>query len=275
MRSVILDLFEGRELQKMMTYMTMAWSIGPIIAPAIGGYLQDYFGWKACFYFLAAYSTSVFVVTLFFLPETSQHFHPFRIGHIITRYCQILFCWEYARGLMINSVLYSMIILFSVVGPFLIQNRLDYTPIEFGRIALLMGLAWFLGSMTNRVIIDIPLAVKVKVCLWLMFAISLIALCIAFFFSLNIYNIVLPIFILLGLGGIIFPNYFTHSIALFPKATGSANALFGAFAFFIAGISSAFGTFLKATTELPLASAFVGMVCLCLIIFYLTPRIKA
>ncbi len=44
MRSVIPDLFEGKELHKWMNYMVMAWSLGPIIAPVIGGYLQQYFG---------------------------------------------------------------------------------------------------------------------------------------------------------------------------------------------------------------------------------------
>src|SRR5579872_1919392 len=47
MRSVIPDLFEGKALYKWMNYMVMAWSMGPIIAPAIGGYLQHYFGWKS------------------------------------------------------------------------------------------------------------------------------------------------------------------------------------------------------------------------------------
>ncbi len=82
MRSVIPDLFEGRELYKWMNYMVMAWSMGPIIAPAIGGYLQHYFGWKSNFYFLATYTILTGLLVYFYLPETSKHRHSFQFLNI-------------------------------------------------------------------------------------------------------------------------------------------------------------------------------------------------
>lgn len=269
MRSVILDLFEGRELQKMTNYMTMAWSIGPIIAPAIGGYLQHYFGWQANFYFLGVYSIVIFVLTFVFLPETSQHYHPFHLGQIVSRYIQILFHWKFSAGLLINGLLYSIIILFSIVGPFLIQNVLHYSAVQFGHVALLMGLSWFMGAMTNRFLLDTPIPLKANICLWTMFIITLLILLMTCVVTMNLYNIVIPIFILLWIGGTLFPNYFGRNISLFPKTTGSANALFGSFVFFIAGVSSGLGTFLKATSEIPLAAAFVFIMILCLLINYL------
>lgn len=269
MRSVITDLFQDRELYTMMNYMTMSWSIGPIIAPAIGGYLQYYFGWKANFYFLAVYSVAIFIVTFIYLSETSQHRHPFHFGAMLKRYYQILFHREYATGLLINGILYSLIILFSIVGPFLLQNKLHYSVIQFGHISLLMGFAWFLGTMTNRFVIDVPLTIKTPVCLFSMLCAASVMLFIACMLPLNVYNIVIPIFIVLWLGGIIFPNYFAKNMMLFPTTTGSANALFGSFVFFISGITSGLGTFLKTTNELPLAIAYVGLLIVCLLIYFL------
>ncbi|EKD54989.1 MAG: hypothetical protein ACD_60C00029G0016 [uncultured bacterium] len=269
MRSVISDLFEGREFYKMTNYMTMAWSIGPIVAPAIGGYLQYYFNWQASFYFLSIYSGLIFLLMLIFLPETSQHRHSFRLVQIFLRYKQILFHKEYAAGLIINGMLYSFIVLFSIVGPFLIQTVLHYSAIEFGHIALLMGLAWFLGMITNRFFIDVPLAKKTKLCFWIVWAIILLMLCLTYLFPLNIYNIVIPIFFLLWVGSIVFPSYFARNMALFPHISGSANALFGASVFFIAGINSAFGTLLKSTSEIPLAIAYFVIINICLIVYYL------
>lgn len=271
MRSVISDLFEDRELYKMMNYMTMAWSIGPIIAPAIGGYLQHFFGWQTNFYFLAAYSTIIFILTLFFLPETSVHKHPFHLGKITMRYFHILFHWEYATGLMINGALYSLIILFSIVGPFLIQTVLHFSAVQFGHISLLMGLAWFLGTITNGFILDVPLKTKAKMCLFTMFIISIVMFFLTVMFPLNIYSIVIPIFFILWTGGIIFPNYFARNITLFPETTGSANALFGSFVFLIAGMSSALGTLLKSTSELPLNMAYIVLIVFCLVIYYVSP----
>lgn len=275
MRSVILDLFEGRELQKMMTYTTMAWSIGPIIAPAIGGYLQHYLGWKANFYFLTIYSLFGFLLALFFLPETSQHRHVFKLKDILVRYLNILTHPEFFTGLLIDGLLYSVIILFSIVGPFLIQQVLHYSPIQFGRISLLMGLAWFLGTMGNRFLLDVPIVKKGNICLWLMFILANLIFILSLYLPLNIYSIVIPIICMLFFGGIVFPNYFATSLSLFPRATGSANALFGAFIFLIAGMSSALATFLKSTSEVPLACAYIIAISLCLICFYVNIAIKS
>lgn len=269
MRSVFVDLFEGTELYKMTNYMTMVWSIGPVIAPAIGGYLQYYFGWKSNFYFLAVYSAISFILVFLFLPETSQHRHSFHIKEITNRYVQILFYWKYLKGLLIDSLLYSIIILFAIVGPFLIQSVLHYSVIEFGHMSLLMGFAWFLGSMTCRCLLHFNFDTKIKICLWLAFIISLIMLILAYQFPLNIYNIVIPIFAILWVGGIVFPNYFARNLSIFPTISGSANALFGSSIFFIAGIVSIFGTLLKSNSEVPLAVAYVVLTLLCLCLFYL------
>lgn len=70
MRAVISDLFEGKEFFKMMGYMALCWAIGPIVAPALGGYLQQFFGWHAPFYFLTIYGLVCLVFTGTCLPET-------------------------------------------------------------------------------------------------------------------------------------------------------------------------------------------------------------
>ena len=274
MRSIIPDLFHGRELQKMMNYMTIAWSIGPIIAPGIGGYLQHYFNWHANFYFLGVYSIIIFTFTLIYLPETSQHVHPFHPIEIIKRYFHILFHWRFASGVIINGFIYSFLILFNIVAPFLIQNVLHYSAIHFGQIALLMGFCWFLGTMTNRFLLDIELEVKAKVCFWFMFIITLVFTFFAFTRPMTLYTIVIPSAILFWMSGLIFPNYFSRSILLFPNTIGSANALFGAFVFFIAGLSSALATFLKANNARPLGIAYVVLMSLCLIVYYLDIRKK-
>lgn len=266
MRSVASDLFQGHELYKVMNYMTMAWSIGPIIAPAMGGYLQHYMGWQANFYFLAFYSLLAFLLVTFCLPETSAHRHPFQLLPILQRYRQILFHREYVRGLLINGALYSIVISFAVISSFLIQNVMHYTSIEFGHVALLSGLSWFLGAMTNHFIIKVPLAVKSKICFLSMLVLVLFALILACTTPLTIYRVVLPVYLLLWLGGIVFPNNFAVAMSLFPKTTGSANALFGAFIFLISGVSSSAAAFLKSDSEIPLLLAFLVIISFCLVV---------
>lgn len=272
MRAVISDLFSGREFFKMVNYMTMAWSIGPIVAPAIGGYLQHLFGWQACFYFLGAYSILGFLFA-FFLPETSPVQHPFHIQAILKRYKEILFHRVVLKGIILNGLLYSMIILFATVGPFLIQNVLHYSPVEFGRVALLIGLAWFLGAMTNRFLIDVRYETKATICLWSTFVIAVITLFATLFLPLSIYLIVIPILMMLYICGIIFPEHFAKGISLFPHAAASASSLFAAIVFLIPAVISSLGTFLRSNSSFPLMAAYVGLIGMCLIIYYVGKRI--
>jgi len=274
MRSVISDLFEGTTYYKMINYMTLAWSIGPIIAPAIGGYMQDYFGWKANFYLLAIYTTLSLIFNVLFLPETSIHRHPFHVTKILKRYKEILVNKDYLIGLAINGLLYSIIIIFTIVGPFYIQTVLHYSAIQFGYIALLTGVSWFIGGVINRFVIHIPLQIKVRVCFLAMFAISVALLLTEIVFQIGIY-FVLPLTIITMLGNIVFPSYFGQAMALFPKSSGSANALLGAFLYVITGISSGLATFLEATSTIPLATAYVFIMGLCLTIVYFGYRKKA
>ena len=53
--------------------MTIVWSLGPIIAPFIGGYLQKSFGWQSNFTVLAAYSLIILIAELIFSGETIKN----------------------------------------------------------------------------------------------------------------------------------------------------------------------------------------------------------
>jgi Bcr/CflA subfamily drug resistance transporter len=267
MRSVIPDLFEGKDLYKMVNYMVMAWSIGPIIAPAIGAYLQNYFGWKANFYFLGIYGVVSFLSILFFLPETSQHRHSFNIKSMMMRYQAVIIHSEFYKSVTLAALLYSLLILFAVVSPFIIEATLHYSVIQFGYVALLVGLAWFLGAMANRFYIHIDLAVKEMLCLRLMLVIVSSALIFHTFFALTIFNFVIPMLAIIFLAGILFPNYGARTMALFPTSTGSTNALYGSILFLISAVSGSLGSLLKSSSARPLEMSFLAIIFICYFIY--------
>lgn len=274
-RSIIPDLFKDKELFKMSSFMTIAWSIGPIIAPAIGGYLQYYFGWKANFYFLTGYSVIGFLLVMLFVPETSKYHHPFYPKQILNRYKVILTNLSFASGVMINALLYSLIILFSVVAPFLIQDILHYSAIQFGHVALLIGIVWMLGSITNQMTLRMEINKKIYLCLGLMFFISLIAILTTLLFKMNIYTILIPILAMIWLGGIIFPNNFANIMALYPNSTASVNGLFGSLLFLFTAMCTFIGSSLQSTTFLPLAISYSIIIMTAIIIMLVRDNVKA
>lgn len=69
-RAIIRDLYDGPEAQRLMSAVTMIFSVAPAIAPLIGGWIHVAFGWRAVFGFLFVLGVGVVVASWLKLPET-------------------------------------------------------------------------------------------------------------------------------------------------------------------------------------------------------------
>lgn len=262
MRAAIADVYKGKEFYKMANYITIAWSVGPIVAPALGGWLQELLGWRANFFFLSFYSV-VILVALWFMPETlavSAEQKKFTLKRVISSWWLVLSHPEYIIGLLSLGLLYLSAVLFNVVGSFFVENSLGYSPHFFGLLALAMGVLWFAGNTLNRVFIHVDLNKKIFFCYLSMFANSLLMIyfCqIEPFFAIG--NIGMQIF----LCSIIFPNFYARSVALFPNAAGVASALMGAFMILTVGLGSIVGALLQPDSLLQLSLTYLAInICL-------------
>ena len=152
-KAMIIDTYKGEAMRKMGSMMAIIWAIGPVIAPFIGGYLQHYYGWHANFYFLMGYAVIILFAS-FSLPETLTNKIEMSKAVILHSYKTVLLSKPFWAGVIYMGVVYSIITIFNTVGPFFIQNVLHYSPIQFGHIALVMGLAFLFGGLLNRVLVN-------------------------------------------------------------------------------------------------------------------------
>jgi DHA1 family bicyclomycin/chloramphenicol resistance-like MFS transporter len=70
-RAIIRDVYGDDKLVKMMAYLTMAYVMGPMLAPAIGGAMIDAFGWRAVFHLSLALGVTIFALTAIATYETA------------------------------------------------------------------------------------------------------------------------------------------------------------------------------------------------------------
>lgn len=273
-RSVFVDLYSGDEYYRKASYMTIAYSIGPIIAPAIGGVLEHFWGWQSCFYFLIIYAVIGFMLVYFFLPETIKQRSEINVAAIAGRYKAMLVHKEYLLNLVSLSMLNSALMLFALVGPFIIQSKLHYSPIVFGQMALLCGLAWFIGNLTNRLFIHISRNRKIALALKVA-GIDLLVMLIFALVWFNIYVIVMPICVLLVAASVIFSNLFVHSPTLFPKFAASASAFMaGAFGLFSAFICWLLTDSISTNNQIPLTIGYASLFVIVGICYYATKRVR-
>jgi MFS family permease len=69
----ISDLFEAKERGKAMGAFMLGPMLGPMFAPIIGGALTMNWSWRSTQWFMVIYGWAVFVVMVFFMPETATN----------------------------------------------------------------------------------------------------------------------------------------------------------------------------------------------------------
>jgi len=69
-RAVVRDLFEGAAAQRLMAHVATIFTVAPVMAPVIGGWLQVGFGWRSVFLFMALLSGLILFSCWRSLPET-------------------------------------------------------------------------------------------------------------------------------------------------------------------------------------------------------------
>jgi DHA1 family bicyclomycin/chloramphenicol resistance-like MFS transporter len=69
-RAVVRDALDGHDAQKLMSQISMIFGVAPAIAPVVGGWILGWSSWHMIFWFLAAFSVVLLLVTAFALPES-------------------------------------------------------------------------------------------------------------------------------------------------------------------------------------------------------------
>ena len=69
-RAVVRDRYSGAQAQRVMSAITIMFSLGPALAPVIGGWVHVWFGWRAVFGSMAIYGLVLTLLVLRQLPES-------------------------------------------------------------------------------------------------------------------------------------------------------------------------------------------------------------
>lgn len=221
-RSFLVDLHknEPEKLRNYTSLLSIIWSTAPVIAPFLGGYIQYYSNWKMNFYFLGVYAIVMLVLHLIFSGEALKEFKPFHLKTIRLNYYEMLFTKDFIYGVLLLGAGYSMIIIFGMTIPFIVENKYNLSSKVVGNLNLISGSALFIGGLASRYLINRSVIYKK-----LLFSISCQIILSLIMFLYGTYNesiisimffVVLFHFIL----GFIYNMYFTYCLTRFTKYAG-------------------------------------------------------
>lgn len=69
-RTLSRDCFEGAELHKVNSLISMCLIFSPLVAPVLGGYLTESFGWRSSYLFLSLFAIAVVITMMTSMVET-------------------------------------------------------------------------------------------------------------------------------------------------------------------------------------------------------------
>ncbi len=231
-RAFFVDVYEGEERKHYLSIMTIVWSVGPIIAPFIGGYLQKSFGWQSNFYVLAGYSLLLLILEFVFSGETLKKRNPFNFEFLIKEYNSMFKARDFFYGMIMCGLSYSMIMFFNLCGSFIIEHKMGYSEVVAGYVSLILGFAWMTGGFLGKALINKAFLPKIRNANFIQLFL-IVVMFITSYFSNNIYSLVAFAFLIHVTAGFIFNNYFSYCIGRFPNSAGIAGGLTGGVAFII------------------------------------------
>lgn len=274
-RAFFVDVFEGEQRKHYLSVMTIVWSVSPIVAPFLGGYLQKLFGWQSNFYVLAGYSLVLLILELLFSGETLKVKKPFVINFVLKEYDMMFRTKDFFYGMLMCGVSYAMVIFFNLCGAFIIEHKMGYSEVVAGYVSLILGLAWMSGGFLGKFLIEKDFLPKIRFANYTQLFLILFMIFCSFFLN-NIYSLVAFAFVIHITAGFIFNNYFAYCIGRFPNSAGVAGGLTGGVSYIItSAVSYTIVALLRPTMQLDVAEGYLILALLGFAILSLTKFRKA
>lgn len=277
-RAIMRDSFQSTKLPIASSYMAMAWALVPILAPAIGGYLQTYFGWRSSFYLLIISGLVLAPFIYFQMPETlPKKNEDVRLLSLYRSYGALFNNPAFCSNVILLALLVGIFSIVNVAGPFVIQNKYHLAATNYGWAMLFVSSGYLVGSTTNN-----RVARKSDQVTIIGYGMSILVATVAMNLMLSgslgggYFTLVFALFFVYMSLGLIFPSSLSSCLRLFVHNAGSASAMYG-FIVFCAGflISSlyvyGFSVSRNSLDWALLISAFLMLICF---LFYVRPAQK-
>lgn len=260
-RSIFRDVYHGTDLAKYGSYLTIFMIFIVPATPTLGGYLQQYIGWRANFAFLILYAMITTLLVLFTFKETSQYHHIDRLQFkfIKQAYQQLLYSRIFMGYTACTFLCYGAYFSWFITGPVLLIHILKLSPIIFGWITLIGGgIATAIASVLNGKMVGrfgMPFMLRLG---WIiMFTAGILMLFGKLLFGINFYVIVAPMILFYFGVTFIWPNAFASAFTPFGKIAGYAAALYGFMQISGAAVIGTLISHLPTINQIPLATLFI------------------
>ena len=148
--TLVNECYSPKMASQKIAYLMLAFAVTPGLGVAIGGILNEQYGWTSCFYAGALYGL-ILLCLVTRLPETQKtlHLDAFKIPHLIKGYStQFKNTTLVTSGLLMGGSA-AFVYVFAALAPFLAINLFGMSSAQYGIANILPPIGMILGSLSS------------------------------------------------------------------------------------------------------------------------------
>ena len=260
-RAIAVDLDKGETAVRALSLIAMVGALGPLIAPPIGGFTHELWGWRGTLATLATLAITSAVLAWIFVPE-SLPANQRRTGGLLATYRPLgglVSSRRYVGFLLAFVFGFSAMISYITASPFVGQNVLGMPPLIYAFGFSASGVALVLSNIANaRVAPRVGARRMLGVGITLLLAASTSMLTLSLTGLLSVPSFIITAFVLTAGTGFILSNASALALAEAPHARGLAAALLGSVQFGFAGVLAPITGMWGEDTAVPLGFVTFG-----------------
>jgi len=152
-RAIAQDVYGPGRLIKAIAYLTMAYTLGPMLAPLLGGALIDTFGWRSVFGFALIFGALITIVAYLAVFET----HPpsqavYRDGKLLRNYAGLFGNLRFTAFVLQTGFSTGSFVVAATAAASLMNETLHQSSTQFGIYFVLFPLGLLSGNfVTSRI----------------------------------------------------------------------------------------------------------------------------
>jgi DHA1 family bicyclomycin/chloramphenicol resistance-like MFS transporter len=150
-RTVIRDLFDGPQAQRMMSQVAVIFGVAPAIAPIVGGLLIQAGPWQTVFWFMSALALALIVVSVVLLPESHppERRVPLRVGEIFRGLGEVMKVPAFHRMTWAATLVFGAQFLYIGGASIFVVDLLGEGELDFWKLFVPMIGGMVVGSLVS------------------------------------------------------------------------------------------------------------------------------
>jgi DHA1 family bicyclomycin/chloramphenicol resistance-like MFS transporter len=246
---MVRDLFPVRDIPKVFSLLMLVVGLSPMLAPTVGGYVTQAYGWHMVFLILMFLGIIILCAAQFGLPNSYAPDNSISLKPkpILLNFEIVLKEPQFYTYAFTGAIAFSGLFTYVAASPILFMDIYKVDSKTYGWIFAFMSLSFILSSQLNSVLLKWFSSEKmIYGALVTQSVIVLTFLICSINDFLGLYETIAMLFLFLACLGISNPNTAGLTLAPFTRNAGSASALMGAIQLGLGACASfAVGVFVK------------------------------